>query len=161
MKSRNPYFIYLTTVLSGMFLFCSFSIIYYVLKMNEVPESQLAGNTLSFIYLFIHLIILAALIYLAMKSYLQKDQLLSIIMTKDNGRKNPIAYRNTLIFAGIFGVLGIFFFLNAFGIITLTSFLSLGLNLALTNVSLSVFALALTLYFYKPPVKEVDVKEIK
>ena len=120
----------------------------------------MAGNTLSFIYLFIHLIILAALIYLALKSYLQKDQLLSIFMTKDNGRKNPIAYRNSLIFAGITGVFGIFFFLNAFEIIGVTSFLSLGLNLALTNVGLSLFALTLTVYFYQPPIREVDVKEI-
>ena len=161
MKNRNPFFITLTVVLGGAFLFCCASIIYYVLKMNEIPESQLAGNTLSFVYLFIHLIALAVLIYFSLKSYLQKDQLLAIVMTTDNGRKNPVAYRNSLIISVVFGVFGIFFFLNAFGIVNVTAFLSLGLNLALTNVGLSLGALALTIYFYKPPVREVDVKEIE
>ena len=161
MNSRNRFFISLTTVIGGMFLFCCISIIYYVLKMNEIPEDQLAGNTLSFVYLFIHLIALAVLIYFSLKSYFQKDQLLSIFMTTDNGRKNPTSYRNALIVASVSGVVGIFFFLNAFGIIGVTSFLSLGLNLALTNVALSLFALALSIFFYKPPIKEVDVKNIE
>ena len=82
-------------------------------------------------------------------------------MTMDNGKKNPSAYRNSLIISIVFGVFGIFFFLNAFGIINVTSFLSLGLNLALTNVGLSLFALCLTIYFYKSPVKEVDVIDIE
>ena len=161
MKSRNPYFIVLTTVIGGAFLFCCFSIIYYVLKMNNISEEQLAGSTLSFVYLFIHLIALAVLIYFSLKSYLQKDQFLAIVMTTDNGRKNPVSYRNSLIVSIVSGVFGVFFFLNAFGIISLTSFLSLGLNLALTNVGLSLFALSLTVYFYKAPVREVDVKDIE
>ena len=161
MKNRNPFFITLTVVLCGAFLFCCASIIYYVLKMNEIPESQLAGNTLSFVYLFIHLIALSILIYFSLKSYLQKDQLLAIVMTTDNGRKNPTSYRNALIVAIGSGVVGIFFFLNAFSIINVTAFLSLGLNLALTNVGFSLSTLALTVYFYKPPVREVDVKDIE
>ena len=131
--------------------------------MNKIPADQLAGNTLSFIYLFIHLLIVAAVIYLALKSYFQKDQLLSVFMTTEHGRKNEKSYRNCLLFTIIFGILGIFFFLNAFSIIAVTAFLSLGLNLALTNVFLSVSVVALCLLFYKAPesTKTVDVKPIE
>ena len=126
-----------------------------------MPAEKATENYMAFAYLFIHLIIVAVVFYFAIKSYLIKDQILSVMMTYENGQKNPTSYKKAMIFAIIFGILGIFFFLNAFSIINVMKFFSLGLNLALTNVFLSVSLVALYCYFYAPKVKEVDVKEIK
>lgn len=137
-----------------MFLFCCFSIIFDVLKLSSLPEEKRTENFMAFAYLFLHLILVAALIFFALKSYLVKDQILSVFMTLENGQKNPKAYRNSLIFSIIFGILGIFFFLNSFGIIHVMKVFSLGLNLALTNLGFTVSAVTLYMYFYNPEVKE-------
>lgn len=134
----------------ALFVLCCFSIIFNVLKLSSLPEDKRVENFMAFAYLFLHLIIVAVLIFYALKSYLIKDQILSVFMTLENGQKNPKAYRNTLIFSIIFGIFGIFFFLNAFGIINVSTFFSLGLNLALTNLCFTVCSVALYMFFYKP-----------
>ena len=150
MQKRSKYFLGLTILTIALFVFCCFSIIFNVIKMSSLPEDKRVENFMAFAYLFLHLIICAVLIFYALKSYLVKDQILSIFMTLENGKKNPKAYRNTLIFSIIFGILFVFFFLNSFGIINVLSFFSLGLNLALTNLNLTVFSIALYMYFYRP-----------
>ena len=59
MKTKNKYFLGLTLLVSGLFLFDCFSIIFCVLKMNSVPEDKRVENAMGFVYLFLHLIILA------------------------------------------------------------------------------------------------------
>lgn len=161
MKTKNKYFLGLVILTIALFVFCCFSIIFDVLKLSNLPEEKRTENFMAFAYLFVHLIIIAVMIVFAVKSYAIKDQILSVFMTLENGAKNPKAYRNCLIFSMIFGVLGIFFFLNSFGILHLMNFFSLGLNLALTNVGFTVSSIAIYMYFYQPRVKEVDVKDIK
>jgi len=158
MKKRSKYFLGLSALIAGLFLFCCFSIIFCVLNFPNLPAEKATENYMAFAYLFIHLIIVAVVFYFALKSYLVKDQILSVLMTHESGRKNDSAYKKVLVFSIIFAVLGIFFFLNAFGIILVMSFFSLGLNLALTNVFLSVASVSLYCYFYKVEPKEIDVK---
>ena len=160
MKPRSKYFLGLSLLIGGLFLFCCFSIIYCVLNFSKMPAEKATENYMAFAYLFIHLIIVAVVFYFALKSYLIKDNILSVMMTHENGQKNPSAFKKALFFSIIFGILGIFFFLNAFSIINVMKFFSLGLNIALTNVFLSVAAVSLYCYFYVPKVKEVDVKSI-
>ena len=153
MKHKNKYFLGLIILTSTLFVFCCFSIIFNVLKLSSLPEEKRTENFMAFAYLFIHLIIVSTMIVFAVRSYAIKDQILSVFMTLENGQKNPKAYRNSLVFSIIFGILGIFFFLNSFGIINVMKFFSLGLNLALTNVGFTVSAVTLYMYFYKPEVK--------
>ena len=154
MKSKNKYFLGLIIILIALFVFCCFSIIYNVLKLPGLPEEKRTENFMAFAYLFIHLIILSIMIVFAVKSYVIKDQILSVFMTLENGLKNPKAYRNCLIFSIIFVLLGVFFFLNSFGILNVVKFFSLGLNLALTNVGFSVSIVTFYMYFYKPVEKK-------
>ena len=149
MKTKNKYFLGLTLLVSGLFLFDCFSIIFCVLKMNSVPEDKRVENAMGFVYLFLHLIILAVVLYYALKSYLQKDQILSVFMTLENGKKNPKAYRNCMVFSIIFLIFGLWFFLNSFEILHVMKFFSLGLNAALCNVGFSIGGIALYMYFYK------------
>ena len=153
MKTKSKYFLGLIILTITLFVFCCFSIIFNVLKLSSLPEEKRTENFMAFAYLFIHLIIVSAMIIFAVRSYAIKDQILSVFMTLENGQKNPKAYRNCLVFSIIFGILGIFFFLNSFGILHVMKFFSLGLNLALTNVGFTVFAVTLYMYFYKPEVK--------
>ena len=153
MKTKSKYFLGLIILTITLFVFCCFSIIFNVLKLSSLPEEKRTENFMAFAYLFVHLIIVSAMIIFAVRSYAIKDQILSVFMTLENGQKNPKAYRNCLVFSIIFGILGIFFFLNSFGILHVMRFFSLGLNLALTNVGFTVFAVTLYMYFYKAEVK--------
>ena len=156
MIPRSKYFLGLSVLLGGLFLFCCFSIIFCVLNFANQPAEKATENYMAFAYLFIHLIALAIVFYFALKSYLIKDQILSVMMVEENGKKSSSAYKKALVFSIIFGILGIFFFINAFGIIHVMSFFSLGLNLALTNVFLSVASVSLYCYFYKVEPKEIE-----
>ena len=160
MKKKSKYFLGLTLLTAGLFVFCCFSIIFAVIKMNTVPKDKRIENTMGFVYLFLHLIILAVAFYYALKSYVQKDQILSVFMTLENGKKNPKAYRNALIFGIIFIILGIWFFLNSFGILSIMSFFSMGLNMALCNVGFSIGGIALYIYFYRPKSLDIIAAEI-
>ena len=159
MKARSKYFLGLSILIGVLFVFCCFSIIFCVLNFSKLPEEKMTENYMAFAYLFIHLIAVAVVFYFALKSYMYKDQILSVIMTTENGQKNDSAYKKALVFSIIFGILGIFFFLNAFSIIHVMSFFSLGLNLALTNVFLSVASVSLYCYFYKVESKVVEIIE--
>ena len=155
MKTRNKYFLYLSFIFVALFAFACFSIIYAVISLNQIPVEKRPGNILSLVALFIHLLILAVGFYYSLKAYLSKSSIVSVIMVNDKGDKNPKSYRNTLIFSIIFGIFGIFFFLNSFGIIHLTEILTSALNLELTNLGFTVSFVALYLYFYKPiPLEE-------
>ncbi len=160
MKRRNKYFLYLSFVFIGLFVFSCFSIIYSVLKYNAVPESERAGNVLSMVALFLHLLIVAVGYYYSLKAYLYKSSLVAVVMVDDRGNKNPKAYRNALIVGCVFGVLGLFFALNSFGALHLTKVLSLSLNLELTNLGLGVSTISLLLLLYKPDRNiEVEVED--
>ena len=155
MKQRNKYFFYLTLILGCLFAFCCFSIIYSVLAHNALPKEKRSGDLLALVALFLHLLIVSVGIYLSLKAYLNKPRIVSVIMVDDRGNKNPKSYRNTLIFSIIFGLIGVFFFLNSFGILHLTEILTVTLNLMITNFGFTVSFVALYLYFYKPiPLEE-------
>ena len=154
MKARNKYFLGLSILTILLFVFCCFSIIYMVLNLPSLPDEKRTVNFMSFAYLFLHLIVVAVMIFFAIKSYLVKDMILSVFMTTEHGQKNPKSYRNCLIFAVVFGIFAVFFFLNSFGILEVMSFFSLGLNIALTNVFLTLSLIPLYMYFYKVEEKE-------
>ena len=160
MKRRNKYFLYLALIFVGLFACTCFSIIYSVIGLNAIAPEKRAGNTLSLVALFIHLIILGVCFYWAMKAYLYKSSIVAIIMVDDRGNKNPKSYRNAMVFAIIFGIFGIFFLLNSFGILHFTEVLTVALNLMLTNLGLTISFVALYLFFYIPESLEKIAAEI-
>ena len=156
MDKRNKYFLYFSFIFIGLFIFACFSIIYSVIALNKATASERTGSTLGLVALFIHLIILGVALIYSVKAYQNKSILVAVIMVDDRGNKNLKSYRNSLIFAGIFAVFGIFFFLNSFAIIPLTKILTTSINLVLTNVGFSVAAVSFYIYFYKPiPIAEL------
>ena len=156
MNKRNKYFLYFSFILIGLFTFACFSIIYAVIKLNQATASERTGSTLGLVALFLHLLIVSIALIYALKAYQNKSVLVSVVMVDDRGNKNPRSYRNTLIFAGIFVIFGIFFFLNSFGIISLTKILTTSINLVLTNVGFAVSSVSFYLFFYKPTPKEEE-----
>ena len=156
MNKRNKYFLYFSFILIGLFIFACFSIIYAVIKLNQASASERTGSTLGLVALFLHLIIVSIALIYALKAYQNKSVLVSVVMVDDRGNKNPRSYRNTLIFAGIFVIFAIFFFLNSFGIISLTKILTTSINLVLTNVGFAVSSVSFYLFFYKPVPKEEE-----
>ena len=156
MNKRNKYFLYFSFILIGLFIFACFSIIYAVIKLNQVSASERTGSTLGLVALFLHLIIVSIALIYALKAYQNKSVLVSVVMVDDRGNKNPRSYRNTLIFAGIFVIFAVFFFLNSFGIISLTKILTTSINLVLTNVGFAVSSVSFYLFFYKPVPKEEE-----
>ena len=154
MNKRNKYFLYFSFLLIGLFIFACFSIIYSVIALNKATSAERTGSTLGLVALFMHLIILGVALIYDIKAYQNKSILVAVIMVDDRGNKNPKSYRNSLIFAGIFLIFGIFFFLNSFGIIPLTKVLTTSINLVLTNVGFSVSAVSFYLFFYKPTLQE-------
>lgn len=156
MKKRNKYFLYFSFILVGLFIFACFSIIYAVIKLNQASASERTGSTLGLVALFLHLIIISIALIYALKAYQNKSVLVSVVMVDDRGNKNPRSYRNTLIFAGIFVIFAVFFFLNSFEIISLTKILTTSINLALTNVGFAVSGVSFYLFFYKPVPKEEE-----
>ena len=157
MSKRNKYFLYFSFILIGLFIFACFSIIYSVIKLNQASAAERTGSTLGLVALFLYLVIVSIALVYAIRAYQNKSVLVAVVMVDDRGNKNPRSYRNSLIFAGIFVVFGIFFFLNSFGIISLTKILTTSINLVLTNVGLGIAAVSFYLYFYKPiPKEELD-----
>ena len=156
MNKRNNYFLYFSFIFIGLFIFACFSIIYSVIALNRADSSARTGSTLGLVALFIYLIITSVGLVYAVRAHQNKSVLVAIIMVDDRGNKNPRAYRNSLIFAGIFVIFGLFFFLNSFEIIPLTKVLTTSINLVLTNVGFSISFVAFYLYFYKPTPKEVE-----
>lgn len=159
MKTRNKYFLYLTFLFVGLFLFTAFSIIFSVLKYNEIPSGERAGNTLSLVALFLHLLIVAVCFYYALKAYLFKSSFVAVIMVDERGNKNPKSYRNALIVGIVFAVFALFFLLNSFGALTLTKVLSLSLNLELANLGLLISLTSFALLCYKPSKPSEEVEE--
>ena len=156
MNKRNNYFLYFSFIFIGLFIFACFSIIYSVIALNQADSSARTGSTLGLVALFIYLIITSVGLVYAVRAHQNKSVLVAVIMVDDRGNKNPRAYRNSLIFAGIFVIFAIFFLLNSFGIIGLTKILTTSINLVLANLGLGIASVSFYLYFYKPMPKEEE-----
>lgn len=153
MKTKRAYFRNLTIGLSALFVLTCASIIYSVLNASSVSENQYTGHTLGFAYLFLHLILLAIMIYLSLKAFLKGSQFIEIIMSTEQGEKNKKAVVRAIIFAIIFGLIGMYFILISLGVNIFLNFFPLGIKLAIANLSIFITTISLFLVFYQPLVK--------
>ena len=160
MKTKSKYFLGLIILLAGLFLLAAFSVVYCSIKGGQTEEPKQVEYIMAFVYLFIHIFLVLGATFFAIKGYVIRPAIIPVIMTLPDGSKNKKSYINSMVFAGIFGILGIFFFLESFGIISLVKVFSLALDIALMNVGFSVMGVALYLFFFKPEEKKV-VAEIK
>lgn len=154
MKSKSKYYLGLIILLVGLFLLACFSLIYCSIKGPQTAENKQVEYMMSFAYLLLHILLILGVAFFAIKGYVIRPAIIPVIMTLADGQKNKKSYIICMVFTGIFGILGIFFFLESFQIIHLISSLSLALNIVLMNVGFSVAGVSLYLYFYKPIQKE-------
>ena len=156
MKKRRLYFLGLLLILGVIFFVACFSIIYAVLNKDLVEEKQNIEHTLGFVYLFIHLIIVAVLFYLSFKAYLNGSAFIKVIMTNEREELNKKAIIRCAIIGGIFLIIGVYFVVLLCGVNSFLSFFALGVKLALANACLTVAVIASYLCFYRP--KKVEEK---
>ena len=150
MKSRNKYFLNFAILFVVLFIVGAISLIFGVIIGSKVPEAKQSENILGLVALVFYIVIVAVLFYQALKAYLIKSRLVSIVMVNDRGEKNPKSYRNALIFGCVFAAITIFFALNTFGIINVLSFFTFSLTVTLTNFTLMISSIGFYLYLYKP-----------
>ena len=154
MKTKSKYFLGLIILLAGLFLLASFSLVYCSIKGSQTSESKQIEYMMSFAYLLIHILLILGVAFFAIKGYVIRPAIVPVIMTLPDGSKNRKSYINCMVFAGIFGILGIFFFLQSFQIIHVIKSFTLALNMVLMNVGFSIMSVALYLFFYKPIPKQ-------
>ena len=161
MKAKSKYYLGLIILLAGLFILASFSVVYCSLKGSQTEESKQVEYIMAFAYLFIHIFLVLGVAFFAIKGYAIRPAIIPVIMTLPNGEKNKKSYRNCLVFAVIFGILGLLFLLESFRIFHLIKVFSLALDVALMNVGISVMAIAIYLFLFKPSEKEkaIEVKE--
>lgn len=144
MKKVKKLFASLSICLGLLFALCCTSIIFvFVYNFNNVSEELLAVA-----YLFIHLIILAVVFYLSFKAYLQKPQIMNILMIDENNQPIKKSKIVALIFTILGFIVGVYFTLLVFNLSIPLSFMSSGLKHALMNVGYSVALIALHFYLY-------------
>lgn len=149
MKKRK-YFLILIIALVALFALCCASIILCVLNGSNVPDEKRVEHTMSFVFLFLHLIVLAILFFYSLRAYLTRSALIQIITTKDDGTKN----KKTVIYSSIFGafflLIAVYFTTVLCGVESFGSVFSLGLQFALANSGYTIATLCLFLLVYKP-----------
>lgn len=144
MKKIKKLFASLSLCLGLLFVLCCTSIIFvFVYNFNNVSEELLAVA-----YLFIHLIILAVIFYLSFKAYLQKPQIMNILMINENNQPIQKSKIVALIIAILGFIVGFYFTLLIFNLPIPLSFMSSGLKHALMNVGYTVAIVALHFYLY-------------
>lgn len=149
MKKRK-YFLGLMIAEGVLFALCCASIILCVINGNSIPSDKKVEHTMSFVFLFLHMIVLAIFFAYSIKAYLLGSSLIQVITTDDHGRKNKKAVIISSIFAGIFALIAVFFITVLCGVDSFGKMFSMGLQYALVNVGLTISTLCLFLVFYKP-----------
>lgn len=149
MKKRK-FFLGLMIAEIMLFVLCCASIILCVLNGSSVTSDKHTEHIMSFVFLFLHLIILGILFIYTLKAYLTRSMFIQIVTTKESGEKNKKAVVVCSILAGIFALIGVFFITVLCGVKSFGSVFSMGLQYALMNAGLTVATLCLFLVFYKP-----------
>ena len=149
MKKRR-FFLGLIIAEIILFALCCASIIYCVINGNAVPDAKKAEHTMAFVFLFLHMIVLAILFFYALRAYLVGSSFIQIITTKENGEKNKKAVIISSILAGVFALIAVYFVTVLCGVPSFGNVFSLGLQFALVNVGFNITTLCLFLVFYKP-----------
>lgn len=157
MNKEKTLFLILSIVLVGLFILCGYSLI-QCFVYNASGEDA-GSHLLEIIYLFLHLIMVAILFYLAFRAFKVKTSIANLMMFDVNGIliKKPLFVSAicTVVFLalGIYSTLSLIGLPNAF-----FNFLPTGLAHDLMNAGYLFGVIALTLFIY-PFVHEKEQKQ--
>lgn len=153
MNKEKKFFLTLLICLGALFLLACISIIFvFVVDFQNTSE-----NIMSTVYLFIHSIIVAVAFYFTFKAFMQKSQLMSILMIDERGNAIKKSQIVASILASLSFIVGIYFMLLCFSLpIPLQEFAK-GLKFTLMNVGFSVGIVSLFFALYP----KVYIKEEK
>ena len=107
MKKEKTLFLVFLLVLGGLFVLCGFSLV-RCFVYNTFDDSG-DPSILEIGYLFLHLIMIAIVFYLAFRAFKIKSSIVALLTMGDNDEKKT---RNSLIISGILSVL--FFFVGIY-----------------------------------------------
>ena len=100
------------------------------------------------VYLFIHSLIVAGAFYFALKAFLQKSQLMAILMIDEHGHKITKSFVVAIVLSSLSFLVGIYFMLLCFNLpIPLQDFAK-GLKFTLMNVGYSIGIVSLAFAIY-------------
>lgn len=101
MKKEKALFLALSLVMIGLFILCGFSLVTcFVYGTGD----EFGSHVLEIIYLFLHLIMVAIVFYLAFRAFKVKASIVNLLMLDVNGVK----ITKSLIISGIVGAIFLF-----------------------------------------------------
>lgn len=106
MNKEKSLFLILSIVLVGLFVLCGYSLI-QCFVYNASGEDT-GSHILEIIYLFMHLIMIAIIFYLAFRAFKVKTSIINLLMLDVNG----IKIKKSLIISGVLAV--VFFFIGIY-----------------------------------------------
>lgn len=147
MNKEKTLFLILSIVLIGLFGLCGFSLIQCF--VYGAGGEDTGSHILEIIYLFLHLIMVAIVFYLAFRAFKVKPSIANLLMLDVNG----IKITKSLVISGIVGAIflfiGIYSTLHIVGLQTPPlDIFPIGLTHDLMNAGYLVAAIALTCFIY-------------
>lgn len=144
MLKEKKLFLILSIALGALFLLACISIVFvFVIDFQNTSE-----NIMATVYLFIHSLIVAGAFYFALKAFLQKSQLMAILMIDEHGNKITKSFVVAIVLSSLSFLVGIYFMLLCFNLpIPLQDFAK-GLKFTLMNVGYSIGIVSLAFAIY-------------
>lgn len=114
MKKERILLLSFLIALGGLFVLCGFSLVRCFVYGGELEEGD--NNILEIGYLFIHLIMIAIIFYLAIRGFIVKISILNLIMLDENGQRNKKSLIISGVLSGVFLFVGIYSTLHVLGL---------------------------------------------
>lgn len=146
MKKEKALFLVLSIVLIGLFILCGFSL---VTCFVYGTGGDFGSHVLEIVYLFLHLIMVAIVFYLAFRAFKVKASIVNLLMLDVNGVK----ITKSLVISGILSVLflfvGIYSTLHILGLQTPPlDIFPIGLSHDFMNASYLFASISITCFVY-------------
>lgn len=147
MNKEKALFLILSIVLVGLFVLCGFSLIQCF--VYGAGGEDAGSHVLEIIYLFLHLIMVAIVFYLAFRAFKVKVAITNLLMLDVNGVKITKSLVISGIVGGIFLFIGIYSTLHIVGLETPPlNIFPIGLTHDLMNAGYLIGVIALTCFIY-------------
>lgn len=147
MKKERALFLIYSIVLVGLFVLCGYSLIQCF--VYNTSSEDVGGHVLEIIYLFLHLIMVAIVFYLAFRAFKVQSSIARLLMLD----VNEVKMVKPLIISGIVATLFLFIgFYSTFHILGLQTppldIFPIGLTHDLMNAGYLIGSIALVLFLY-------------
>ena len=147
MNKERALFLIFSIVLVGLFVLCGFSLVQCFVFNTSTDDT--GGHVLEIIYLFLHLIMVAIVFYLAFRAFKVQTSITRLVMLDVNEVKIPKALVISAIVATLFLFIGIYSTLHICGLKTPPlDIFPIGLAHDLMNAGYLIGSIALVLFLY-------------